>query len=135
MDETTQNGEAVPAGPGPAASNPEPNPTPAEPEPKRPKLEPDSDHTQFEKQDPSPEAKAETTSVKEEEKEEPEPVFSSPPVHEMIGGLTVRQYLNKHLTQHLLAGLRHVSKTRPEDPLQTLGEYLIEQAKAERANK
>ncbi|GEQ67509.1 hypothetical protein JCM33374_g1174 [Metschnikowia sp. JCM 33374] len=48
-----------------------------------------------------------------------------PPVHEMVGGSSVRQYLNKHLTEHLLEGLKQVSKDKPEDPLLELGKFLI----------
>lgn len=63
--------------------------------------------------------------------DEPQPkklkngLFSLPPVHEMVGGSSVRQYLNKNLTQHLLEGLRLVSQNKPEDPLKELGEFLI----------
>lgn len=51
-----------------------------------------------------------------------------PPVHEVVGGSSMRQYLNKHLTQHLLEGLQEVSKEKPEDPLRKLGEFLIKRA-------
>ena len=50
------------------------------------------------------------------------------PVHEVVGGSSVRQYLNKYLTQHLLEGLRDVSKNKPEDPLKYLGEFLIQRS-------
>lgn len=50
------------------------------------------------------------------------------PVHEVVGGSSVRQYLNKHLTQHILEGLRAVSNNKPEDPLRWLGEFLIERS-------
>ncbi|CUM50238.1 uncharacterized protein AC631_00139 [Debaryomyces fabryi] len=50
------------------------------------------------------------------------------PVHEVVGGSSVRQYLNKHLTQHLLEALRDVSKNKPEDPLKYLGEFLIQRS-------
>lgn len=49
----------------------------------------------------------------------------SPPVHEMVGGSSVRQYLNKNLTQHLLEGLREVCKNKSDDPLRELGQFLI----------
>lgn len=52
-----------------------------------------------------------------------------PPVHEMVGGSSIRQYLNKNLTQHLLDGLRMVSQNKPEDPLKELGEFLILRSK------
>lgn len=52
----------------------------------------------------------------------------APPVHEMVGGSSVRQYLNQHLTLHLLAGLKEVGRAKPEDPLRWLGEYLIARA-------
>lgn len=67
--------------------------------------------------------------VKVEEDETPIPNHSTPPVHEMVGGSSVRQYLNKHLTQHLLEGLRDVSKRQPQDPLRELGEFLVQRAK------
>lgn len=50
---------------------------------------------------------------------------NTPPVHEMVGGSLVRQYLNKNLTPHLLEGLRAVGKNQPEDPLLELGQFLI----------
>ncbi|OBA19450.1 hypothetical protein METBIDRAFT_13213 [Metschnikowia bicuspidata var. bicuspidata NRRL YB-4993] len=52
-----------------------------------------------------------------------------PPVHEMVGGSSVRQYLNKHLTEHLLEGLKDVSAKKPEDPLLALGEFLVQRSK------
>lgn len=52
-------------------------------------------------------------------------VLRGPPVHEVVGGSSVRQYLNKHLTKHLLEGLNEVSARKPEDPLKELGEFLI----------
>lgn len=48
-----------------------------------------------------------------------------PPMHEIVGGSSVRRYLNKHLTQHLLDGLKEVGRVKPEDPLKYLGEFLI----------
>lgn len=50
------------------------------------------------------------------------------PVHEIVGGSSVRQYLNKHLTQHLLEGLKKISKEKPEDPLASLGQFLIQRS-------
>ncbi|KAK6463713.1 hypothetical protein DFJ63DRAFT_127058 [Scheffersomyces coipomensis] len=52
-------------------------------------------------------------------------VPDGPPIHEIVGGSSVRQYLNKHLTAHLLEGLRQIGADKPEDPLRVLGEYLI----------
>lgn len=66
--------------------------------------------------------------VSEEPKEEYE---SSEPVHEAVGGSSVRKYLNKTLTVHLLDGLKEVGKQKPEDPLKWLGEFLIERSKAQ----
>lgn len=54
---------------------------------------------------------------------------NEPPVHEMVGGSSVRQYLNKHLTEHILEGLKQVSRDKPEDPLRELGEFLILRSK------
>ncbi|KAK6197351.1 uncharacterized protein RJT21DRAFT_133606 [Scheffersomyces amazonensis] len=62
---------------------------------------------------------------------DPEGAFTAtdrPPIHEIVGGSSVRQYLNKHLTAHLLEGLRHIGKEKPEDPLRVLGEFLIARA-------
>ncbi|KAG7195532.1 COMPASS (complex proteins associated with Set1p) component [Scheffersomyces spartinae] len=53
-------------------------------------------------------------------------IKSSEPIYEMVGGSTLRQYLNKHLTEHLLEGIRIISKEKPVNPLKRLGEYLIE---------
>lgn len=61
--------------------------------------------------------------------EEPKiPSQKEPPVHEMVGGSSVRQYLNKNLTMHLLEGLKMVSKSKPEDPLEELGRFLIQRS-------
>lgn len=53
------------------------------------------------------------------------PVHQGPPVHEAVGGSSVRRYLNEHLTLHLLEGLKMVSLKKPHDPLRELGEFLI----------
>ncbi|CAH6722754.1 hypothetical protein CLIB1444_11S00386 [[Candida] jaroonii] len=70
--------------------------------------------------------------VSEEPKEEYE---SSEPVHEAVGGSSVRKYLNKTLTVHLLEGLKEVGKRKPEDPLKWLGEFLIERSKTQNNNQ
>lgn len=51
------------------------------------------------------------------------------PIHEIVGGSTVRQYLNKNLTKHVLEGLRDIATTQPDKPLQQLGEFLIQRSK------
>lgn len=56
------------------------------------------------------------------------PNHPEPPVHEVVGGSSVRQYLNKNLTEHLLEGLRKVAKEKPEDPLTELGQFLLQRA-------
>ncbi|XBA47926.1 hypothetical protein SBP28_002414 [Candidozyma auris] len=56
------------------------------------------------------------------------PKHTEPPVHEIVGGSSIRQYLNKHLTQHLLEGLKQVGKDKPEDPLLALGKFLIQRS-------
>lgn len=53
---------------------------------------------------------------------------SSAPVHEMVGGSSVRQYLNKNLTKHLLEGLKAVSKEQPSDPLEALAQFLLKRS-------
>lgn len=50
---------------------------------------------------------------------------SDEPVHEIVGGSSIRQYLNKNLTANLLAGLKEVANKQPGDPLRFLGEFLI----------
>lgn len=47
------------------------------------------------------------------------------PMHEIVGGSSIRRYLNQHLTKTLLEGLKEVAQIKPEDPLKYLGEYLI----------
>lgn len=54
------------------------------------------------------------------------------PVHEIVGDTSVRQFLNKHFTAHLLTGLKLASKEKPEDPLKWLGEYLISKSEEEK---
>lgn len=56
------------------------------------------------------------------------PNHPEPPVHEVVGGSSVRQYLNKNLTEHLLEGLRKVAKDKPQDPLTELGQFLLQRA-------
>lgn len=58
------------------------------------------------------------------------PVHNGPPVHEVVGGSSVRQYLNKHLTATLLDGLKLTAKQQPEDPLLFLGQYLIDHSQS-----
>ncbi|ABN66789.1 Set1C component SDC1 (Suppressor of CDC25 protein 1) [Scheffersomyces stipitis CBS 6054] len=58
-----------------------------------------------------------------------------PPVHEIVGGSSVRRYLNEHVTRHLLEGLKEVGSSKPEDPLQYLGEFLLQRAAEERSRK
>ncbi|EGW32207.1 uncharacterized protein SPAPADRAFT_61290 [Spathaspora passalidarum NRRL Y-27907] len=53
------------------------------------------------------------------------PLTNQQPMHEIVGGSSVRRYLNEHLTKHLLEGLKEVSQAKPEDPLRYLGEFLI----------
>ncbi|WPK27600.1 hypothetical protein PUMCH_004996 [Australozyma saopauloensis] len=74
----------------------------------------------------------ESKTRKASEENTPQPKKSktanTPPVHEMVGGLSVRQYLNKNLTEHLLEGLREISRNQPEDPLRELGLLLIKKS-------
>lgn len=49
-------------------------------------------------------------------------------IHEIVGGSSIRRYLNKNLTLHLLEGLRQISQTKPNNPLRWLGEFLIERS-------
>lgn len=61
--------------------------------------------------------------------EEPEIARESKePMHEIVGGSSLRQYLNKHLTVHVLEGLRYVGNEQPEQPVRALAEFLLERA-------
>ncbi|CCE78422.1 Piso0_001045 [Millerozyma farinosa CBS 7064] len=62
------------------------------------------------------------------------PAADQPPVHEVVGGSSIRQYLNKNVSYDLLEGLRQLARVKPEDPLRWLGEYLIK-ASDEQRNK
>ncbi|KAB5581071.1 hypothetical protein GE09DRAFT_1084842 [Coniochaeta sp. 2T2.1] len=44
-------------------------------------------------------------------------------------GGPVRQYLNKHVTNAVLEGMKVVARERPSDPLRVLGEFLIQKSK------
>ncbi|AMD21672.1 HFL184Wp [Eremothecium sinecaudum] len=44
---------------------------------------------------------------------------------ETVGGTTTRKYLNEHITEALLRGMRRVALEKPENPLRFLGEFLI----------
>lgn len=56
------------------------------------------------------------------------PKFDLPPVHEMIGGSSVRKYLNENVTPHLLEGLKLIGKNKPEDPLYELAQFLLQRS-------
>lgn len=56
------------------------------------------------------------------------PQHTEPPFHEVVGGSSVRQYLNKYLTQHVLDGLKKITQEKPEDPLRVLGEFLVQRS-------
>lgn len=62
------------------------------------------------------------------------PAAHQPPVHEVVGGSSIRQYLNKSVSYDLLEGLRQLARLKPDDPLRWLGEYLIK-ASDEQRNK
>ncbi|KAI5956467.1 hypothetical protein KGF54_000942 [Candida jiufengensis] len=57
-----------------------------------------------------------------------------PPLHEIVGGSSIRRYLNKHLTKHLLDGLKEVGDIKPDDPLRYLGEFLIARSDEQKNN-
>ncbi|KAB5530338.1 hypothetical protein GE09DRAFT_1147577 [Coniochaeta sp. 2T2.1] len=44
-------------------------------------------------------------------------------------GGPVRQYLNKHVANAVLEGMKAVARERPSDPLRVLGEFLIQKSK------
>ncbi|KAI1448069.1 hypothetical protein F5Y02DRAFT_377188 [Annulohypoxylon stygium] len=44
-------------------------------------------------------------------------------------GAPVRQYLNTKVTGPLLDGMKLLAKTKPQDPLRVLGEYLLQRSK------
>lgn len=58
---------------------------------------------------------------------------NKPPIHEIVGGSSVRRYLNEHVTLALLEGLKELAQVKPEDPLKYLGEYLIAKSEEERS--
>lgn len=58
-----------------------------------------------------------------------QPIEFEEPIHEYIGGSSIRRYLNEHITEHLMQGLKKVGTERPEEPLKWLGHYLIEKSK------
>lgn len=93
------------------------NQIPAETEEKQPMNGESTEQVDQSQKEASPPAKK----MKIEEK----PNHKQPPVHGMVGGSSVRQYLNKHVTEHLLEGLKQIGKEKPEDPLKSLGEFLI----------
>lgn len=61
-----------------------------------------------------------------------QPIEFEEPIHEYIGGSSIRKYLNEHITKHLMEGLKKVGNERPEDPLKWLGNYLIEKSDEEK---
>lgn len=66
--------------------------------------------------------------VEEEATHQEIPKFDQPPVHEMVGGSSVRKYLNEKLTPHLLEGLNIIGKSKPEDPIYELGQFLLQRS-------
>ncbi|ODQ78220.1 hypothetical protein BABINDRAFT_162885 [Babjeviella inositovora NRRL Y-12698] len=45
---------------------------------------------------------------------------------EVVGGSSVRKWLNANLTPHLLEGMRRCGEEQPEEPLKFLGEFLLQ---------
>lgn len=80
-----------------------------------------------EKSSKTPESDAKR--YKPSEEPEVDDFTSTEPVHEIVGGSTIRKYLNQHLSHHLLDGLRQLGYEKPEDPVRWLGEFLIERSK------
>lgn len=79
-----------------------------------------------------PSLKEDTPVVKRQKSEgtaEPS-VTTTAPMCEIVGGSSVRQYLNKNLTEPLLEGLRIVGREKPEDPLRWLGQFLLDKSSA-----
>ncbi|KAM9894985.1 hypothetical protein OXX79_008360 [Metschnikowia pulcherrima] len=109
------------------AVRPEPSSEPLEPsETSETKSDPKAESPQIEndavsRETSEPPAKKSKTESNHTKKE--------PPLHEMVGGSSVRQYLNKHLTVHVLEGLKQISRDQPEDPLLELGQFLIQKSK------
>ncbi|CAI4057754.1 hypothetical protein SUVZ_02G5750 [Saccharomyces uvarum] len=52
-----------------------------------------------------------------------------------VGGSQTRKYLNTNVTPHLLAGMRLIAVQQPDDPLRTLGEYLINQSEIQKSGE
>ncbi|CUM63526.1 uncharacterized protein PRCAT00001103001 [Priceomyces carsonii] len=55
-----------------------------------------------------------------------------PPLTEVVGGSSLRRYLNEHLTLHILEGLRELSRDKPKDPLFHLGQFLINRSQEQK---
>lgn len=96
----------------------------------------DTELTKKDAQSPSVKAEDEPPAKKQKVEVSPnasvEPDETIPlgaPVHEIVGGSSIRQYLNKHLTKYLLEGLREVGEKKPQDPLTHLGEFLVAKGK------
>ncbi|KAI5964084.1 uncharacterized protein KGF55_002026 [Candida pseudojiufengensis] len=86
------------------------------------------------RQTPQPQIHQPNTTNNKKIKQETSTIETSnlPPLHEIVGGSSIRRYLNKHLTQHLLEGLKEVGNVKPDDPLRYLGEFLIARSEDEK---
>lgn len=62
-------------------------------------------------------------------------ILNGPPMHEIVGGSSIRQYLNKNMTKYVLEGLKEVAAKKPQDPLIYLGEYLVAKGKELKENE
>lgn len=80
---------------------------------------------------PSKKVEIESRDTSEERTETP-PIISGPPTHEIVGGSSIRRYLNQHLTKYVLEGLKQVADEKPQDPLIFLGEFLIKKGKEQK---
>ncbi|AEY98058.1 FAFR374Cp [Eremothecium gossypii FDAG1] len=52
---------------------------------------------------------------------------------ETVGGTATRRYLNEHVTEVLLQGMRRIAVEKPADPLRALGEFLLAESERRRS--
>ncbi|KAK9447608.1 Dpy-30 motif-domain-containing protein [Limtongia smithiae] len=77
-----------------------------------------------------------TDGIKSRDEQMPTPTThtATPTPYEAVnkafhGGAPLRRYLNDNVTPTLLSGMRMIAREQPTNPLEVLGNYLIEQSK------
>ncbi|KAG7660327.1 uncharacterized protein J8A68_006164 [[Candida] subhashii] len=92
------------------------------------KEEPSTGNEAITEQSPIPTIKRPKLESREQSIDNFDKSQKQPPMHEIVGGSSVRRYLNQYLTKHLLEGLKEVGQKKPQDPLEYLGKFLIERS-------